>query len=131
MSTVSRMPALAPRNATNQTMPQREIRPCHNRILGRSFHMRMELAGPLQWLASNGCSSGQPCRHHNPGAPFARGVADPDPSADNKQEATSVQMLLQTFTDHFSSTSCEQSYEYDPFIDIVSTIVMKEGLDNN
>lgn len=52
-------------------------------------------------------------------------------NSDNKQEATSVQMLLQTFTDHFSSTSCEQPYEYDPFIDKVSTIVMKEGLDNN
>lgn len=43
----------------------------------------------------------------------------------NKQKATLVQMLLQTFIDYFSSTSCEQLCEHDSFIDI---IVMKGGL---
>lgn len=42
-----------------------------------------------------------------------------------------MQKLLQMFTDHFSSTPCEQPYGYDPFIGVVSTIVVKVGLDKN
>lgn len=48
-------------------------------------------------------------------------------NSDNKQETTLEQMLLQTFAEHFSSTSYGQPYEYNSFTDMVSTIVMRVG----
>lgn len=40
-----------------------------------------------------------------------------------------MQMLLQTFTACYSSTSCEHPHEYDSFIYTFSTIMVKGRID--